>query len=349
MPRQVGLPRVSASEQLQKSFPRVGIEPLPVPYKPGRMAPGDVGISDPGDPVSFRARRLRRGQGARAAERRQRCDGTRQAEAAFVLIVGDVVYYNGEEASYHDQFYEPYAKLAKPIVAFPGNHDGAPLPPETTLAGFMTNFCDARPSTPAADPQLEFGRHTQTLPYPEWTLDLDAVTIVGVYSNVPSGGYLEPDQVTRLTQELADADAGKPVIVGLHHPPYSIDSHHGGSQHMGDALDQAFKDSGRVPDLVLSGHVHDYQRFTRSIGAKQLTYVVSGNGGYHNLHHLAADAAPGQKLTDDVTFEFGDASRYGFLKLTVNAGAISGEYVGVKPGTMPDGSDAQITAAVETF
>jgi acid phosphatase type 7 len=350
MPRLVGLPRVAASDQLQKSFPRVGIQPLPEPYKPGRVAPRDVGISDTGDPLSFFV--IGDSGGVKAPGPQNAVSVAmeqHQDEVAFVLIVGDVVYFNGEESSYHDQFYEPYAKLAKPIVAFPGNHDGEPLPGDTSLSGFLTNFCDLQPHTPAADPQLEFGRHTQTLPYPEWTLELEAVTIIGVYSNVPSGGHVEPQQVARLTQELADATPGKPVIVGLHHPPYSIDAHHGGSQHMGDALDQAFSDSGRVPDLVLSGHVHDYQRFSRKLGDKSVPYIVSGNGGYHNLHKLAPGATPGQQLTTDVTFEFGDDAQYGFLKLTAGAGTITGEYVGVKPGTMPDGSDAQITAPVETF
>src|SRR5207302_2749781 len=158
----------------------------------------------------------------------------------------------------------------------------------------------------------------------EWTLELEAVTIVAVYTNVPSGGHLEPEQVDWLTTELKDADPNKPVIVGLHHPPYSIDAHHGGSQHMGDALDKAFTDSGRVPDMVLSGHVHDYQRFSRTIDGKQVPYIVSGNGGYHNLHQLASGASPGDEVADGVVFEFGDASQYGFLKLTVAAGKISG-------------------------
>jgi hypothetical protein len=170
-----------------------------------------------------------------------------------------------------------------------------------------------------------------------------------VYSNVPSGGHLEPEQTARLTQELKDADTAKPVIVGLHHPPYSIDAHHGGSAPMGQALDQAFNDSGRVPDLVLSGHVHDYQRFTRTIGDKTVPYIVSGNGGYHNLHQLASGASPGQELAPGVVFEFGDATQYGFLKLTVDGGKISGEYVGAKPGTMPDGSDTTVTGGVDTF
>jgi len=118
---------------------------------------------------------------------------------------------------------------------------------------------------------------------------------------------------------------------------------------MGNALDQAFKDSGRTPDLVLSGHVHDYQRFSRTIGGKVVPYIISGNGGYHNLHQLAPGANRGEELAPGVVFEFGDATQYGFLKLTVDGGKISGEYVGAKPGTMPDGSDATVTAAVDTF
>jgi hypothetical protein len=205
------------------------------------------------------------------------------------------------------------------------------------------------PGTPPSDPHLEFGRHTQTLPYCEWTLELSALTIIAVYTNVPSGGHLEPGQQARLTQELKDADPGKPVIVGLHHPPYSIDAHHGGSQTMGNALDQAFSNSGRVPDMILSGHVHDYQRFTRTIDGKAVPYIVSGNGGYHNLHKLATGASHGEAIADGVVFEFGDDSHYGFMKLTVSGGTISGEYVAVKPGTMPDGSDATITPSADSF
>jgi 3',5'-cyclic AMP phosphodiesterase CpdA len=267
------------------------------------------------------------------------------------------VYFNGQQVAdvagqqtgYLDQFYEPYGKLLKPIIAFPGNHDGDPQTGDTSLSGFMANFCDPAPGIPVEDPQLEFGRHTQTLPYCEWTLELAAATFIAVYDNVPEGGTLEPQQITRLTQELKDARADKPVIVGLHHPPYSIDAHHGGSTKMGDALDSAFKDAGRLPDLVISGHVHNYQRFTRTIAGTKVPYIVSGNGGYHNLHQLAAGAAPGQDVAAGVTFEYGDASRYGFLVLSVANGKISGEYVGAKPGTMPDGSDAVITPMLDSF
>jgi hypothetical protein len=361
MERQFGIENRSSQEQLQRSFApaaRAAIQPLPQPYAPGRVKPADVGITDPGDPVSFFVLgdvggiKTPSPQNAVSVAMQQRQD-----EAAFVLILGDVVYFNGQEVAnvqgqqtgYMDQFYEAYGKLLKPIIAFPGNHDGDPQPGDTSLAGFMANFCDSKPNIPLEDPQLEFGRHTQTLPYCEWTLELDAVTIVAMYSNVPEGGHLEQEQSDRLTQELKDADANKPLILGLHHPPYSVDAHHGGSARMGTALDQAFGASGRAPDLVLNGHVHDYQRFSRTFNGKQIRYIVSGNGGYHNLHQLAKGVQSGDQPGPDVTFEQGDASQYGFLKLTVSHGTITGEYIGARPGSMPDGSDARVTPAVDTF
>jgi membrane-associated phospholipid phosphatase len=50
------------------------------------------------------------------------------------------------------------------------------------------------------------------------------VTIVGLYTNVPSGGHLEQTQIDWLTGELRDADPKLPLIVCLHHPPYSVDA-----------------------------------------------------------------------------------------------------------------------------
>ena len=40
---------------------------------------------------------------------------------------------------------------------------------------------------------------------------------------------------------------------------------------------------------------------------------------------------------------------WGTVALTVSGGKISGEYTGVTPGTMPDGSDAKVTPAKDRF
>jgi hypothetical protein len=89
--------------------------------------------------------------------------------------------------------------------------------------------------------------------------------------------------------------------------------------------------------------VHDAQFFTRQISGKKVPYIVMGNSGYHNLHLLANDAKPGQAVVPGVTFDYGDASEWGFLSLTVSGGKITCEYTGVTPGVKPDGSDAQVT------
>jgi acid phosphatase type 7 len=261
---------------------------------------------------------------------------------AFVYSVGDIVYFNGDASEYLPQFYEAYGHLQLPIVGIPGNHDGDTTDDTSRnpLDTFMANFCAARPALPQG--AEEYNRDVQTQPYCDWTLVLSAVTIVGVYSNVPSGGHLEAVQTAWLTSELKAAATDRPLIVAVHHPPYSIDAMHGGSQLIGDALDAVFADSGRTPDLVLTGHVHNYQRFTRMIADKHVTYVVIGNSGYHNLHRLATGAQPGQALTDDLTFEFGDDTHWGFLELTVHNNTITGSYTAIT-------SDEHSTPSADTF
>jgi hypothetical protein len=246
---------------------------------------------------------------------------------AFVYTVGDVVYFNGDATEYTPQFYEAYGHLELPIVGIPGNHDGDTTddPSRGPLDTFMANFCASEPALPPGNE--EYHRDVQTQPYCDWTLNLEVATIVGVYTNVPAGGRLEQSQIDWLAGEVKEAPADKPLIITCHHPPYSIDAMHGGSQRIGEALDGVFSTAARTPDLVLSGHVHDYQRFTRTMGGGEtLVYVVIGNSGYHNLHRLAQDAQPGEQVVDGVAFEFGDDQSWGYLELTIDGKRISGAY-----------------------
>jgi hypothetical protein len=58
-------------------------------------------------------------------------------------------------------------------------------------------------------------------------------------------------------------------------------------------LADAFAASGRIPDLVLIAHVHNYQRLLVPHNGGELTCIVAGNGGYPNLHNVAhVDGAP---------------------------------------------------------
>jgi hypothetical protein len=65
------------------------------------------------------------------------------------------------------------------------------------------------------------------------------------------------------------------------------------------AIDSAIHATGRIPDAVLSGHVHSYQHFERTLGKKKVAYIVAGAGGYANtptLLHKIEKTASGKKL-----------------------------------------------------
>ena len=351
MSRRFGIPPSTAREQLQKRqdpAPSEGKgDPLPAPtgQPPFRATPADVGIVE-SNPLTFFV--LGDSGGVKDPDPQNGVSNAMQAQPgpvpAFVYHVGDLVYFNGDESDYPSQFYEPYAHLNTAIVGIPGNHygDNSDDTSVPSLSAFMANLCATAPALPAGSE--EFNRDTETQPNCYWTLQAQAVTIIGCYSNVPSGGVIEPDQASWLASELSAAASGVPLIVALHHPPYSADAFHGGSALMGEVLDTAFQTSGRVPDLVLSGHVHDYQRFTRTMtdGVTELPYVVIGNGGYHNLHKLAPGATPGEQLGDGVVFEAGDDSNWGFLSLTVDGTKITAEYINVA-------KDGTVTQSVDSF
>lgn len=260
---------------------------------------------------------------------------TLQPVPSFFYHLGDVVYFDGERDQYYPQFYEPYLHYTAPIFGIPGNHDGdlAVPPVGTSLEGFMANFCSPYPAvTPDAH---DVSRPAMTQPNCYWTLTAPLVTIIGLYTNCPEHGVVEPDQVEWFQGELEAADKSKALIVALHHPPYSADSHHGASAAMRQLLDDAFSASGRTPDLVLTGHVHNYQRFSVPTAGKTLTYIVAGAGGYPNLHTMAdvAGAPPPIPWTDPgtgATLEsYNQEMRHGFLRLAVTKTKIEGVYTTV--------------------
>jgi hypothetical protein len=139
---------------------------------------------------------------------------------------------------------------------------------------------------------------------------------------------------------MAAAPADKKLLVAVHHPPFSLDSVHGGTPDILNALDRAIAVSGRVPDAVLSGHVHNYQRFTREVKGRKIPYVVAGAGGYANdarsMHKIQKELVgvklPYQTTHADVQFETYEEEQSGFLRITASAGEIQFEYFRVPFG-----------------
>ena len=248
----------------------------------------------------------------------------RGAKPQFCYHVGDVVYFTGMRDDYYAQFYEPYSHYDIPIFSIPGNHDGEVDDPtaQTSLDGWVDYFMQAKPDV---DPISKDAPRVQlNLPNVYWTLNTQFATIIGMYTNVPEGGSIDSTQQQWVTNEFATAPTDRALILALHHPIYSFDVYHSGSSKMADVLENAIRDTGRVPNLVLSGHVHDYQRIEQTIAPGGPTpFIVTGNGGYHNLH--AVHSKPGDKAPDSgAILKFTATKTWGFLTLTVDAETISG-------------------------
>jgi hypothetical protein len=251
---------------------------------------------------------------------------------SFFYHLGDVVYFNGQISEYYGQFYEPYDGYTAPIISIPGNHDGDPIDStQVSLDGWVAYFMTAVPHVDPASHDAP--RVTMSQPNVYFTLQCPFATIVGLYTNVPEHGSVDSIQQQWLSNEFAKADPKKTLIVALHHPVYSFDNFHSGSPNMANVLDQAINDSRRVPNLVLAAHVHNYQRIERSVaGGIEIPFVVSGNGGYYNLHTL--NAAPG--AVDPNTSAHliaADDQNHGYMTLTITANSISGAVTTVNDST----------------
>ncbi|WP_342087399.1 metallophosphoesterase family protein [Dyadobacter sp. OTU695] len=247
-------------------------------------------------------------------------------EPQFLFHLGDVVYNFGEASQYQRQFFEPYQKYPGPIFAIPGNHDSDINPDSRvnyhSLDAFTAVFCDTGRRTVPFSGNAE--RKSMVQPNVYWTLITPLANIIGMYSNVPKFGVVTDEQRQWLIHELKRADSerpGKAVILCLHHSPYSADINHGSSMPMIELLEGVFEETGIYPDIVFSGHVHNYQRFSRHYrhDGRILPFIVAGSGGYDELHPVAytSDYRFNSDLPefDGVNLEASCDTKHGFLKV----------------------------------
>lgn len=260
----------------------------------------------------------------------------------FLFHLGDVVYNHGEASQYYRQFFGPFQHYPAPIFAIAGNHDSDVNPaaaPYHSLEPFVKVFCDTTPQ------EVSFSnwvlRKSMIQPNVYWTLNTPLATIIGMHSNVPKFGIVTPEQQEWVKGELRRADAerpGKALILCIHHAPYSADINHGSSIPMITLLEGIFEETGVRPDIVFSGHVHNYQRLVKHYDSgRPVCYVVAGGGGYDELHAIAelTDNRFTNELEifDNVTLENYCDHQHGFLRFSVERTgtqvALSGNYYSV--------------------
>jgi hypothetical protein len=280
---------------------------------------------------------------------------------AFLYHLGDVVYFAGDIDLYGANFYQTYKDYPAFIVSIPGNHDCQPDDPQDgplnpdkkSLDGWIKNFM-AENSGQLGSLKTGAGRTQMDLPYVYWTFTTPFATIIGLFSNVgETEGEIRPDQIAWFQGELRAANPELALIVTVHHPPLSGDTEHAGSSAVYKTLFDSFQATGRYPHLILSGHVHNYQRFTNIVqgpaGKLQIPCVVAGAGGYTNLGkvHTIKGVYPANplKLGPTLTLEKYDQDNFGFLRLELSRTKILGTYLSA-PYSLGNSPEAKV---VETF
>ncbi len=303
----------------------------------------------------------------------------------FFLNLGDIVYSFGEHKYYYDQFYDAYRDYPRPIFAIPGNHDGIVLPPPAgtgvasdSLAAFLANFC--APTFAHSPDAVGLSRTTMIQPGVYFTLQAPLVRVLGLYSNMlenpgvisttpnpttgkPTFPQLSDVQLDYLTAALTRIKQEKfagAVLIAVHHPPYCYGLH-SASLTMLKEIDACCAAVGIWPHAVLSGHSHNYQRYTRALPVgnttRQIPFLVVGNGG-HGLTAInkgqtirtpqPAPAFAQPEAKDSVTFESYDDKNYGYARILVTPTQLRIEYHPASDGATTKTPDDAVTVALAT-
>jgi hypothetical protein len=300
---------------------------------------------------------------------------------SFLYHLGDVIYSFGEAEYYYDQFYDTYRNYPAPIFAIAGNHDGmvAPKSSATSLQAFIENFCQAGQPPHRTPESGELLRTAQIQPGVYFTLEAPFVRVIGLYSNCledpgvisTQGGeypYLTDVQLTFLQTALTRIKKEKfhgAVLIAVHHPPYvavnpnrTEAGKHGSSPLVLKDLDAACGEAGTWPHAILSGHAHNYQRFTRTKDGRQTPFLVAGDGG-HGMTALTKKTEPAIRVpvdqptlsdgTDKITFDSYDDQDFGYLRIIADAKQLRIEYHPATDGQAAKTPDDSVTVDLATY
>jgi hypothetical protein len=130
---------------------------------------------------------------------------------------------------------------------------------------------------------------------------------------------------------------------------------HSGSPDMLAQIDAACAKAGVWPHAVLAGHVHNYQRFTRTRpDGTEIPYVACGNGG-HNAEALSGALRTPQVIqsgrsVDRVVLENYDAApgHFGYLRVIATPTQLRIEYHPTSDGATSKTPDDSVTIDLTT-
>jgi hypothetical protein len=223
-----------------------------------------------------------------------------------VFNAGDNAYENGtlsEFNAYYDPTWGRHKAITRPV---PGNHEYN----TSGATGYFAYFGSA-----AGDPAKGY-----------YAYDLGTWRVYALNSEIAHGAGSTQEQWLRA--DLAAHAAATCVAAVWHRPRFSTGDH--GSDTGMTALFQALYDFNA--EIVLSGHDHNYQRFTPMTAAgvpdpaRGIRQWVIGTGGRY-LYPFSTPIA---------NTEAWNSSTFGVLKLTLRGGSYDFEFVPVAGSTYTD-------------
>ena len=232
-------------------------------------------------------------------------------------------------------------------------------PSVTSLETFYRNFC-AQAIEISPDAQ-SLHRTAMRQPGVYFTLDAPFVKIIGLYSNaledpgvISSEEGLHPNgekypavpeyQLAFLhaqLQRIKDENYDGCVLLAVHHPPFSYAAPadpnrpgtspglHGGSPLMLRQIDEICHETGVYLHAFLSGHAHNYQRYTRTVrlngSGYDVPFIICGSGG-HAVNTIVNGRTPRPPFRSRVDHmepglileKYNDLN-YGYLRITVDS------------------------------
>jgi hypothetical protein len=235
-----------------------------------------------------------------------------------VLNLGDAAYPEGTAEDF-EECYEPtwgrFKDRTKPV---PGNHEYDTRGAE----GYFDYFGKA-----AGDPEKGY-----------YSYDLGKWHIVALNSNceeVPGGCEASSAQVRWLKADLAANDDKRCTLAYMHHPRFSSGEKHGNT-HFVKPLWEALYEAGA--DMVLSGHEHNYERFTRqNSGGREdpergIRQFVVGTGGGKGTYPILDPLANSEVHNDDT---------YGVLRLRLRPKGYGWRFIPVEGARFTDSGSAR--------
>ena len=243
----------------------------------------------------------------------------------MVLITGDIVYFQGRIGEYRPKFFPIYAApVASPtvgapllgstlFVGVPGNHDLMvnDFDRKSDLMAYFTFWSEPlngplqgaknklTPPIKGPESRLEAFRQAAGPNYPRmanFSFDYGDVHWTVLDAN-PYVQWADPDLRAWVAADLAKAKDKPWRFVTFHHPGFNSSRAHSREQQM-RLLSDLFEAGGVA--LVLSGHVHNYQR----------TYPLRFAATTYPDGHAPEPATPvAGKITIDRTYDGTDRTR----------------------------------------